>query len=131
LRFRWSPEFKGDAILKVPGRKKPYRSLDERCSACVVKGGTKSRCFEWPAGFARDNPHGYPCPRREWPDPESVQLSNLVGLGAHGESGHLFARGWEIEFGGLPREEQGRLYRRLMRAYADEVLKLALWPKPE
>lgn len=50
-------------------------------------------------------------------------LSNLVPLGAHGETGHLFARGWEVEFGHLEHHAQRRLYRRLIRAYGDSVLR--------
>jgi hypothetical protein len=96
------------------------------CRDCRVRGGTKKPC--WPHPVAK-NPHGYPCPRREFPDAESADLSVLVGLGKSGETGHLFRVRWDLAFGDRPRAEQGRLFNRLLAAYGDDLLRLVFWPK--
>jgi hypothetical protein len=128
LRFRLSPEFSGPAILKAPSGK-VYRSLDARCAACTVKGGGEKRCAPWPRELAKENPHGYRCPRREFPDADCVELSSLVSLGARNESGHLFAKRWELAFGDLPATDQARLFDRMLAAYGDELLASIFWPK--
>jgi hypothetical protein len=126
LRFRLSDEFRGEEILKAPSGKK-YGSLDARCRACVVKGGTEKRCHPW-RGFKQKNPHGYACPRREWPDGESADLALLASLGAQ-ERGHLFLKRWELSLGHLSREEQARLFDRMLAAYNDEAISSVYWPK--
>lgn len=128
MRFHLSPEFQGDGILKAPSGKR-YRSLDERCSACRVKGGQEKPCGSWPRQLAKENPHGYRCPRREWPDAESAELSHLASLGAHGESGHLFLKRWDLAFGDLPVSDQARLFDRMLAAYGDELVASVYWPK--
>jgi hypothetical protein len=127
LRFRLSDEFLGEAILKAPSGK-VYRSLDARCAACVVKGGPEKRCHPWPRGMRKTNPHGYACPRREWPDRESPDLALLTSLGAR-EHGHLFMKRWDLAFGDLPRDEQARLFDRMLAAYSDEAIASVYWPK--
>jgi hypothetical protein len=127
LRFRLSEEFRGEEILKASSGKK-YGSLDARCAACVVKGGTEKRCHPWPREYKRQNPHGYACPRREWPDRESPDLALLASLGAR-ESGHLFLKRWDLAFGHLQREEQVRFFDRMLLAYGDEAIASVYWPK--
>jgi hypothetical protein len=114
-------------VLTAPSGKK-YRSLDARCAACVVKGGPEKRCHPWAREYKRQNPHGYACPRREWPDRESADLALLANLGAR-EHGHLFLKRWDLAFGDLPREEQARLFDRILAAYSDEAIQSVYWPK--
>lgn len=128
MRFRLSPEFKGDAILKAPSGK-IYRSLDARCQACTVKGGPEKRCAKWPRQFAKENPHGYRCPRREFPDDDGPELGALAQLGSRNEMGHLFALRWALAFGSRPVTEQRRLFDRMMAAYGDTLIASVFWPK--
>jgi hypothetical protein len=130
LRFRLSPEFSGAEILKAPSGK-VYASLDARCAACTVKGGSEKRCGPWPREYAKENPHGYRCPRREFPDADSAELSGLVSLGARTESGHLFRLRWDLAFGDRPVTEQARLLDRMLAAYGDELLATVFWPPPK
>lgn len=98
------------------------------CRDCKVLGGRRKPC--WPHPF-EGNPHGYACPRREWPDRDSAPLADLARLGAHEASAHLFDRGWQLELGDLPIDEQRRLWRRLLRAYGDVAIASVFWPKVE
>lgn len=114
-------------MLKAPSGQK-YGSLDARCRACVVKGGPEKRCHPWPKAYKQQNPHGYACPRREWPDRESPDLALLASLGAR-EAGHLFLKRWDLAFGDLSRDEQVRLFDRMLAAYEDEGIASVYWPK--
>jgi len=114
-------------MLKAPSGKK-YGSLDARCAACVVKGGPEKRCHPWPKEYRKQNPHGYACPRREWPDGESPDLGLLTSLGAR-EHGHLFSKRWDLVFGDLPRDEQARLFDRMLAAHADPAIRSVYWPE--
>lgn len=71
---------------------------------------------------------GYPCPRREWTNPDHPLTAELAGLGARPETGHLFRVLFDTACGGWTREEQLALIRRIHAAYADEVISVALWP---
>lgn len=91
-------------------------------------GGEEKPCM--PRHFlAAEEAKGYPCPRREWPDRDAPILADLVRLGARGESGHLWTRLFEVTYGDASREEQRRMLTRILRAYGDEVVGAALWPK--
>ena len=107
-----------------------FKSIDERCAACVVMGGDENPCVpdSW---LEADEAKGFPCPRREWPDADGPMLGQLVRLGASGESGHLFGRLWDVAFGELERTEQRRLLTRVLRAYGDPDVRAALWPRAE
>jgi hypothetical protein len=54
----------------------------------------------------------------------------LVRLGARNEaSGHFFREVFHAHFGEEPAAERRRALRMIMRAYGDDAVRAALWPK--
>ncbi len=78
--------------------------------------------------LAAERARGQQCPRREWGDPDDPLAADLVRLGAHGESGHLFRALLDMATEGWTHDERMALWRRIVRAFGDDVVKLALWP---
>jgi hypothetical protein len=104
--------------------------MEARCRACEIKGGPEAPCV--PEGWlAAEREKGHPCPRREWTDPDDPIAAELVRLGAHAESGHLFRTLFDVATEGWSSGDRMSLWRRVSRAYADEVVRLALWPTRE
>lgn len=77
--------------------------------------------------------HGYPCPRREWPDRDGPVLGRLVGLAAsHGmgwNKAPLFELLWRVTYGGSPPEYEQRMAYRLLAAFNDEQVLAFLFPR--
>lgn len=78
---------------------------------------------------AEERENGYPCPRREWPDPiEGPMLWQLILLGAHQETAHVWRAVLDVHFEGAPVEDKERALQLMLRAFNDETIAAFLWP---
>lgn len=105
-----------------------YESLDERCAACVIKGGEEAPCVGPHDLEAELRETGHPCPRREAWNVDDMLTAQLAVLGARLETGHLFRAVFDTASEGWPKAARMTILRRIARAYSDDIVARVLWP---
>lgn len=104
-----------------------FKSLDERCDACVIQGGDEPPCVN-EIMLADERAGGYNCPRRERFGPDDLLCRDLAVLGAHQETAHHFRLLFDTACADRSREDRERLIRLYTRAYVDPVISAHLYP---
>lgn len=107
----------------------PYRSLEQRCKACVIQGGDEPACCD-DLELASNQADGHPCPRREFTDIDDPIAAKLVVLGAYPETQGRYRLTFDLLTEGMPWAQRVSILNRAERAARDEVVQLALYPQP-
>jgi hypothetical protein len=115
-----------------PGARQEYRTVDERCMACEVMGGSERNCQSKPDQRKLLARTGRPCPRVEL-EPANLAAWEMVTLGLNETVRPLLPLHLEAvaEEEGLDASEQRDLINRVRHALSDQAVTAILYPEPK
>lgn len=99
-----------------------YKTVDERCQACEIKGGDEPPCQPPHLLTLELQNFGKPCPRREL-RPEDAPTAELFWLAMDPRLKHLWSETFSVLLESASKRERLSVIRRIRRAAADEGIR--------